>query len=698
MNIQQQLSQVLETHRTGDHDTARAACADVLVQAPDHPDAHFVMGLIIQDTGDHVQAIQALSRAIHMSPDRSDFHDALGVSEVAMGRKRHAMRCFAEAVRLDPSNRIAIMHMGVLCLSMGLPARAMACFDGLISLGEDIASLRTLKGEALSQLGRYQEAVLILHEAIDQDPTYMSAHLHLGRALYKLERYQESTTCFQTVADAQPQNAAVRTDLGAALMALQSYQEAETVLEDSLKLDFNQPEAHANLGSVRAALGQNDAPLRSFLTALRLRPQDKTYRCKLGFMLLNGGYLPKAEHCFRIVLKQDPYCVEAIAGLATTLDKMGDCDGALALAEPMIENGTDHPDLAHIYAMLCRKLGRPHKAIPVIQRMLNRSRPIAVKVLLLHALGELLEASGDHARAFSAHKKANDSRTSPFEPEDHAVNVNQLIEVFNKEALDNLPKAANLSRIPMLIVGMPRSGTTLVEQILASHPQIVGAGEFEELRMLAEALPRIIGTDTPYPQCVNELSSSVATSLSNWYTERLLVKGHDAARVTDKMPTNFLHLGLASLLLPNTRIIHCRRNPMDVALSCYFMHFKDSYAFTTQLDWLGHFYVEYERLMSHWRQSMALPMLEVQYERLVLQPEDEMRRIIEFAGLNWSPSCLDFHDNDRHVGTASAEQVRQPIYTTSVNRHEPYQMQLAPFRAVLEAAGISITDEEDTHH
>jgi tetratricopeptide (TPR) repeat protein len=698
VNIQQQLSQVLETHRTGDHDTARAACADVLDQAPDYPDAHYVMGLIIQDTGDHDQAIQALSRAIHMAPDRSDFHDALGVSQVAQGRKRDGMHSFAEAVRLQPSNRIAIMHMGVLCLDVGLTARAMACFDGLIGLGEDIASLNTLKGEALYQLSRYSEAVTVLHTAIDQDPSYIPAHLQLGRALYRLERFDEATTCFRTAAEAEPDNAAVRTDLGAALLAMCEFTEAETVLQESIDLDFNQPEAHANLGSVRAAMGQSEAPLRSFLTALRLRPQDKTYRCKLGSMLLNQGYLAKAEHCFRIVLKQDAYCVQAIAGLAATLDKMGDREAALALAEPMIENGTDHPDLAHTYAMLCRKLGRPHKAIPVIRRLLNRSRPVGVRVLLQHALGELLEASGDHARAFTAHREANDTRTSVFDPAEHTEKVSALIEVFSADALANLPKAANLSRIPVLIVGMPRSGTTLVEQILASHPQIVGAGELEELRMLAEALPRIIGTDIPYPACVNELTSSVATSLSNWYTERLLVKGGEAARVTDKMPHNFLHLGLAALLLPNTRIIHCQRNPLDVALSCYFMHFKDSHAFTTQLDWLGQFYVQYHRLMEHWRDALTIPVLDVQYEQLVHQPETEMRRIIDFAGVGWSPRCLDFHDNDRHVKTASAEQVRRPIYTTSVDRYGPYLTQLAPFREALEAAGIPLTGWDDHSH
>jgi len=697
-DIQQTLTEVLETHRTGDHDTARAACAAVLDREPGCADAHYVMGLIIQDTGDHVLALRALSQAIKISPEIAGYHDAIGVSHVALGRQRDGLRCFAEAVRLDPSSRIAVMHMGVLCMRMGLLPRALACFEGLLASGETESALHAFHGQALLRLGRNREAVDALHRALDMDPEHIEAHLHLGRALYQLEHFEQAATCFRTVADAEPDNAAVRTDLGASLLALRELEEAERVLEEALELDFNQPEAHANLGSVRAAQGRSEAPLRSFVTALRLRPNDLNYRCKLGFMLLEQGYLPKAEHCFRMVLKQDPYSVDAIAGLASTLSKMGDPDSALSLAEPLVEHGTDHPDLAHTYATLCRKLGHPHKAIPVVERLLGRSRPVDVKVQLQHALGELLEASGDHVLAFEAHAKANEMRRPVFRPSSHSADVCDLMNVFDAAGMAQLPTASNLSRIPVLIVGMPRSGTTLVEQILATHPQIIGAGELEELKMLADALPRIIGTETPYPYCIEELTPAVATSLSSWYTERLLIKGGEATRVTDKMPLNFLHLGLASLLLPNTRIIHCRRNAMDTALSCYFMHFKDSYAFTTQLDWLGEFYVDYRKLMSHWTDVLPTPILEVDYEHLVHSPETEMRRIIDFVGLNWNPACLTFHTNERPVLTASAEQVRTPIYTTSVGRSEPHKEALKPFSDVLEAYGVTDVEPTDGSH
>ena len=696
--IQDQLTQVLETHRTGDHDTARNECAELIASAPDVPDTHFVMGLLIQDGGDHGRAVQLLGRAIRLNPDRSDFHDALGVSQVSLGNHREGLRSFAEAVRLSPENRLAVMHLGLLGLRLGLPERALPCFESLMFMGETSVELICLRGQALYQLHRHTEATEWLHKCLDIDPQHKDAHNYLGRSLMALDRYSEAARCLRVVAELEPSNGPVRAVLGKALLRLGELDEAEEILQAAIDIDHSQPEAHASLGEVQAALGLTEAPLRSYLTALRLRPNDFTYRCQLGFLLVKQGYLPKAEHCFRLVLRQEPYNLDAIAGLASVLSKMGDPEGALALAEPMIETGADHPDLAHIYAMLCRKLGRANEAIPVLQRLLERSRPLQTRAQLQHALGELYEAVGRHEDAFASHKLGNDTRTSVFDPDTFEGHITDMVSVFDGVRFPIAPIADNPTRIPVLIVGMPRTGTTLVEQVLATHPNVMGAGEMEELQMLARALPEIIGTETPYPQCVEELKPDVATHLSNWYTERMLTKAGDATRVTDKMPLNFLHLGLAGMLLPNTRVIHCRRAPMDTALSCYFMHFKDTYAFSTKLSWLGRFYVQYERLMNHWKKVLPLPILDVQYEEMVNYPEETMRRIVDFVGLPWHANCTRFYDNEREVMTASAEQVRQPIYTTSIGRHKPYTEAMADFRAELEKAGIPLDSANTLHH
>jgi tetratricopeptide (TPR) repeat protein len=695
-DIHHQLTRVLETHRTGDQDTARMEAAELVSSSPEVPDTHFVMGLLMQDAGDHSRAAQLLGRAIRLDPERSDFHDALGVSQVSLGKHREGLRSFAEAVRLTPNNRLAVMHLGLLALRMGLPERALPCFESLMYMGETSVELVCLRGQALHQMDRHLESIEWLHKCLDIEPNHTDALRYLGRALMKVERFSEAARCLQSIADAEPRNSRVRTLLGESLLQVGDLEEAETVLKNAIDLDHSQHEAHAHLASVQAALGLTEAPLRSYLTALRLRPNDLSYRCQLGFLLVQQGYLPKAEHCFRLVLRQEPYNVDAIAGLATVLAKMGDAEGALSLAEPMIQTGADHPDLAHIYATLCRKLGKSNDAIPVLKRLLGRSRPLQTRAQLQHALGELYEAVGDHKAAFEAHEEANSSRSIAFEPEAFEDHVTDLINVFDGVRFPIAPLADNPTRIPVLIVGMPRTGTTLVEQVLASHPKVMGAGELEELQMLARALPEIIGTETPYPHCVEQLTGEVATHLSHWYTERMLTKAGDATRVTDKMPLNFLHLGLANLLLPNTRVIHCRRSPMDTALSCYFMHFKETHAFTTDLEWLGKFYVQYDRLMTHWAKVLQLPILDIHYEEMVSYPEETMRRIVDFVGLPWHPSCTRFYNNEREVLTASADQVRKPIYTTSIGRHVPHSDALQQFKVQLERAGIS-PNPPDTH-
>ena len=187
--IQEQLTQVLETHRTGDHDTARSECAELISMAPDVPDTHFVMGLLEQDAGHHTRSIQLLGRAIRLSPDRSDFHDALGVSQVSLGKHREGLRSFAEAVRLAPDNRLAVMHLGLLALRMGLPERALPCFESLMAMGETSAELVCLRGQALFQLDRHLEAMEWLHKCLDIEPEHAEAHRYLGRSLMAIFGY-----------------------------------------------------------------------------------------------------------------------------------------------------------------------------------------------------------------------------------------------------------------------------------------------------------------------------------------------------------------------------------------------------------------------------------------------------------------------------------------------------------------------------
>jgi hypothetical protein len=229
-----------------------------------------------------------------------------------------------------------------------------------------------------------------------------------------------------------------------------------------------------------------------------------------------------------------------------------------------------------------------------------------------------------------------------------------------------LARGSSTSELPTLIVGMPRSGTTLLEQALSAHPGIAAGGELEDLRDLAREA------------YAGPITSPRLDTLAARYLGRLRAIGPEAQRVTDKMPHNFLHLGLVALMLPRARVIHCRRDPVDTCWSCFRQHFGAGLAYTTDLAWLGAFHRSYADLMEHWRGALPLAMLEVDYEELVAQPEPTLRRVLAFLDLPWHPACLEPHKARRIAATVSRAEVQRPIHQGSVGRAAPYRPHLGP--------------------
>jgi hypothetical protein len=246
-----------------------------------------------------------------------------------------------------------------------------------------------------------------------------------------------------------------------------------------------------------------------------------------------------------------------------------------------------------------------------------------------------------------------------------------------------MPRARVQSDRPIFIVGMVRSGTSLVEQILASHPAVYGAGELPDVTEITRALPGLLGTDDRYPEFLPILNQEAVDSMACRYLDRLNQIAPGAMRVTDKMPGNFMYLGLIELLFPGARIIHCMRDPVDTCLSAYFQDFSNNHPYAYDLSNLGAFYRGYLKLMAHWRKVLHLPLLEVRYEDLVADQERISRTLIEFCGLEWDSRCMQFHDSRRFVETASHDQVNRPLCHHSIARWKNYERHLAPLLAEL---------------
>jgi len=309
------------------------------------------------------------------------------------------------------------------------------------------------------------------------------------------------------------------------------------------------------------------------------------------------------------------------------------------------------------------------------------------RIKLHRGLGKHYERAHVYEEAFSHFQaaKAIFKHDRPaFDFDAVAKSLHRVRQVFGRDFFATSRSAAPNSQRPVFVVGLPRSGTTLTEQIIASHQQVFGAGELSDI-------PRLVKSLRPdYPECIASMDAHALGDLANVYLGTLAkLAGPDALRVTDKMPLNSLHLGLIATLLPGARVIYCRRDPLDIAISCFVEMFELEHDYTTSFEDFGRYFLEHERLMTHWRSVLPIEIHEVRYEALVADPESASRALIDYCGLEWDAACLDFQKTERTVQTPSRWQVRQPIYQTSIGRWRNYSAHMSSLSHLLDAGGYN---------
>ena len=331
------------------------------------------------------------------------------------------------------------------------------------------------------------------------------------------------------------------------------------------------------------------------------------------------------------------------------------------------------------------KIGRTDDAVKYLESTLQLKNIRKSGLSRIHfALGKAFDISGEYDKAFHHYETGNKLVQTNFSSYYYRQQIDKEIDVFNKDFIKNLPTSSEQSSRPIFIVGMQRSGTSLVEQIISSHSAVFGAGELTKITMLSDdELSVILGTDMKYPECLTVADEKTMTRLSRAYLDYLSELNNDAEYVTDKLPGNYMNLGLIQLLFPNSKIIYCNRNPLDNCLSCYFQLFSRNISWSYDLTNIGLVYNEHLRIMAHWKNVLKLPILEVQYEILTANQEEITRDILNFLDLEWEDNCLNFHENKRAVWTASYDQVRHAMYNKSSGRWKNYADYIAPLKKSL---------------
>ena len=535
-------------------------------------------------------------------------------------------------------------------------------------------------------MGSMEGVIASCREAIAIRPHFTEAYFNMAKALKELGRLQEAEQAYGRALELKPQWPEAFNNLGNVQQEQGRLEEAKASFEAALRINDRYAEALVNLGNVLKLQGQCTQAVNNYRRALEINPNSATAYKPLGGALIILGQLDEALACYRQAGRLDPADIGMVAAEAAILERQGLADQAYATIKPYIDGGPPNLEIGNALAALCDQVGRCDEAITLLEGGLAQEQgklQLQRRIVAHFNLGRLYDRKGEYDKAFAHFKAGNDLKPNSFDREGFAKGMDELLSAFSPQFMRDAPRASHGSRRPIFIVGMPRSGTSLVEQILSSHPQVYGAGELEDINTIVSEMRGTLGSAVSYPTCVQDLTEDICNQLASRYLGKLEQISPDARHVTDKMPQNFLHLGLIALLFPQAHIIHCMREPLDTCLSCYSHDFAGYHPYVYQLENLGLYYRHYQRVMRHWREVLPLPILDVSYEALVEDHESVTRDMLAFCGLEWDERCLRHHENKRFVNTLSYSQVRKPIYKAAVQRWRHYESYLGPLKKAL---------------
>jgi tetratricopeptide (TPR) repeat protein len=610
------------------------------------------------------------------------FQAALRTHE--QGRLDEAESLYLALFATDPGNFQTVLHLGVLRLQQGRIEDAIALTRQALELDPTSAEACANLAAALHMLRRDDEAIESYESALGLDPDRAESHYGLGVALLAKEQPDEAIACFERALTIDPDYAEANCALGDALRALKHHDRALACYDEALDVDPDYVEALLGRGSALRGLTREGEAIGSYGRALEIAPDNVEALNALAAALQGANRHQEALAHLRRALIVKPLSGKTQLSLGAILEELGRTEEAQRAFATAIE--IEPENVRFRVALTTSKRvrdGDPDLAAMEAWARTIDERPPDEQLLLHFGLGKAFSDVGRNEQSFSHLLAGNALRRQQLAYDEAATlaTFDRIRATFTTEFMNERQGAGYSSPLPIFIVGMPRSGSTLIEQVLASHPRVFGGGERHDL---ADAMITVVGKGarTAYPEMVRGLTASQIYRIGARYVERLeaaAAGSMKSERITDKMLANFCFAGLIHLALPHARIVHSRRDPIDTCLSCFSQLFAAEQPFAYDLGELGRFYRAYSTLMAHWRRVIpAGVVLDVDYEELVADFEVQARRLIAHCGLEWDAACLSFHQTERLVRTASVTQVRQPIYKSSVGRWRPDPERMRP--------------------
>lgn len=669
---------------------AERVCRQVIAARPAQADAHNILGVTLAAGGAWDKAIESLERAIKLNPQAASYHANLGEVLRQAGRRKEAVEALEKAVEIDPENSQALNNLGILNYELRRYKVAVEFYKRALKARPDMAEAMNNLGNALRLTGDIDGAINAYQDALTVRERYPEAYNNLGTLLQQDKKFSE----------------------------------AEHAFRKAIQHNNRYVEAYNNLAVLLASQKKEVDALRIVGDALKFAPKHVPTLLTTAKIQLRRNAVVAAEQAAKLALQQDPNSMEAMTVMGQIYHETDRYDEAIEVLKKAVDAGAKGPETLNFYGVALKSVGRLEEAREYILKALEQNDSIygayanlndlidfasdvgsklfdrmeaimdsvpnqeAEQFLPLHfAYAKALEDRGEHEKALHHYILGGKMkrRQLDYKEADTFGFFDSIRAAFPKEVFENRPFEGTDDDRLVFIVGMPRSGSTLVEQILSSHPDVYGAGEVKHLSRAIGVLRDRFPSLPKYPEMAAKMTPAQYGLVAKNYLTAMENGAGDAKKITDKLLTNYFFLGLINLLFPKAKVINTLRDPVDTCLSGFTKLFKDDMPHSYDLTELGRYYGKYKEMMDHWKEVLPKDFITtVVYEDVVADTEKEAKRLIEFLGLPWNDKCLEFHKSDRPVKTASVAQVRKPIYKSSVKRWAKYGEGLKPLVDAIE--------------
>lgn len=688
LTVDQAMQAAGQLQSAGRASEAEVVLKQILSLQPQHAHALHLLGVVTYQLGQASHALELIAQAIRADQGVALFYSNAAEMLRQQGELQQAIAHGMRAIELDPTMASAYSNLGVAYYDLQdyvsaerSHQQALSLNPGLLQSLNNLGSIERARKNRLGAIDWYQKALSV-------NSAYLESLSNLGAVLVESERAEEAEPLLERGLALAPNSAEILCNLGLAYFKLEKFDQALQVLNRSLSLKPGYPEAMTGLACVLNEADRVDEA-RILLEETIARAPDKIDAlCQLAGVYTELGLSVLARETFSKALTIDPESTDALAGLGNLSLEAGHFDEAEALLKKTITIDPDNIEARFHLTQIKRVMPWDDNLSALEQIQTKGSKLNSSRRMSLHfALGKAYDDLKDYDKAFQNYQQGAQLKRSKlnFDIRLESALAKSIAHHIDEKFISRMQGAGSSSALPIFVLGMPRSGTTLTEQIIASHPQVFGAGELPDLAQIVQRF-RPENQNLSFPQSLASLSAAQLTQWGEEYVQRLQTHAPGMPHITDKMPSNYMLMGLIPLMLPRAKIIHVKRNPVDTCLSCFTRLFNRHQEATYDLSELGRHYVNYVTLMEHWKRILPPDsFIEVEYENLIEDIDTEAKRLIAYCDLPWDAACLDFYKNERQIRTASVAQVRQPIYKTSVERWRHYEKYLGPLLNELEA-------------